>query len=58
MSVYFPVTLAASLLTTHPCCQAPRKSRACDFFGPDYKSYTLANLFRKVSYNHSLPGRI
>lgn len=26
MSAYFPVTLAASLLTTDPCCQAPKIS--------------------------------
>lgn len=58
MSAYFPVTLAASLLTTHPCCQAPKKSRACDFFWPDYKSYTVAHVFCKVFYNRSLPGRV
>lgn len=58
MSVYFPVTLAASLLTTHHAVRLPGSLGLVTFFGPDYKSYTLANLFRKVSYNHSLPGRI
>lgn len=55
MSVHFPMALAASLYTTH--C-ASKKSRAHESFWRDRRSYKPANLFHKVSYNHSSPGKI